>query len=154
MLNVFGELGKVDLGKIIVDILVKGENLLQINVVLVELMNGAVGGFDFLIGMVYLVDSLINENFVIGSEMRQFLYLMDVLVEELGYYIDLKLNIIDIFGDEGEWFAVLVCGDVLSMEEVEGLCGEDDMVKILNGLVEVEVSLELSFNISNFLMGD
>lgn len=28
MLNVFGELGKVDLGKIIVDILVKGENLL------------------------------------------------------------------------------------------------------------------------------
>lgn len=79
---------------------------------------------------------------------------MDVLVEELGYYIDLKLNIIDIFGDEGEWFAVLVCGDVLSVEEVEGLCGEDDMVKILNGLVEVEVSLELSFKISNFLMGD
>ncbi|MDE5095840.1 MAG: VCBS repeat-containing protein, partial [Trichodesmium sp. St11_bin5] len=154
MLNVFGESGKVDLGKTIVDALAKGEDLPQINVVPVELMNGAAGGFDSLTGMVYLADSLINENSVIGSETRQFPHLTDVLAEELGHYIDSKLNTIDTPGDEGEWFAALVRGDVLSVEEVEGLRGEDDMVKILNGLVEVEASSELSFNISNFPTGD
>ncbi|ABG52967.1 Na-Ca exchanger/integrin-beta4 [Trichodesmium erythraeum IMS101] len=154
MLNVFGESGKVDLGKTIVDTLAKGENLPQINIVPVELMNGAAGGFDSLTGMVYLTDSLINENSVIGSETRQFPHLTDVLAEELGHYIDSKLNTIDTPGDEGEWFAALVRGDVLSVEEVEGLRGEDDMVKILNGLVEVEASSELSFKISNFPTGD
>jgi hypothetical protein len=70
----------------------------------------------------------------------------DVLTEELGHYIDSKLNLIDTPGDEGEHFAALVGGEVLSWEDVGRLRGEDDRVRILGGLVEVEASGEVSFS--------
>jgi hypothetical protein len=62
----------------------------------------------------------------------------DVLTEELGHYIDSKLNLIDTPGDEGEHFAAKVRGEVLSWEDVGRLRRENDKVRILGGLVEVE----------------
>lgn len=109
-------------------------------------MNGAVGGFDFLIGEVYLGDSLVELLFVVGSEIREF-DLVGVFIEEIVYFIEWKLNFIDILGDEGEYLVVLVNGDELSEGEIVWLWGEDDRREILNGMVIVEVNLDLIFEI-------
>ena len=132
ILIVFGESANVDLGQTIIDALAVGENLPQIIVVPVEQMNGASGGFDSLTGTVYLADT------VIASETKQSPNLVNVLTEELGHYIDSQLNRIDTPGDEGEHFAALVRGEVLNWEDVGRLRREDDRVRILGGLVEVE----------------
>ncbi|MEB3342045.1 Ig-like domain-containing protein, partial [Okeania sp.] len=129
MLTVFSESANVDLGRTIIESLVRGEDLPPINVVSVEQMNGAAGGFESLTGEVYLADSLINQ----GS-----LKVANVLVEEFGHLVDWELNRIDTPGDEGEWFAALVRGDVLSSEDVRRLQQENDIVRIIDERVEVE----------------
>ncbi|NEP81372.1 MAG: sodium:calcium exchanger [Okeania sp. SIO3B3] len=172
ILNVFGESTNVDLGQTIVDGLAAGEDLPQIIVVPVELMNGAAGGFDSLTGTVYLADSLINSNSVVGSEtssvirrgewhlpsvdmaVKQSPNLVDVLTEELAHDIDSKLNLTDASGDEGEYLAALVSGEKLSEEEIERLRSEDDRVEILEGAVVVEANSELTFESKTFPTGD
>jgi hypothetical protein len=129
ILTVFGESANVDLGETIINALAVGEDLPQIIVVPVEQMNGAAGAFDSVTGTVYLADSLID-----GSSLP----VAGVLTEELGHYIDSQLNPTDTPGDEGEHFAALVRGDVLSWEDVGRLRVEDDRVRIFGGLVEVE----------------
>ena len=133
LLTVFGESADVELGKNIIEALAVGGELPEITVVPVEQMNGANGGFDSLTGEVYLADVVVE----------QPANLADVIAEELGHYIDSEVNYEDATGDEGEYFAALVGFDELSVEEIERLRGEDDTVKILDGLVEVEASSEL-----------
>ena len=174
ILTVFGESANVDLGETIINALAVGEDLPQIIVVPVEQMNGASGGFDSLTGTVYLADTVIASETkqspnlvnvltpviasetpsVIASETKQSPNLVNVLTEELGHYIDSQLNRIDTPGDEGEHFAALVRGEVLSWEDVGRLQREDDRVRILGGLV-VEASGEVSFSsATNFAAGD
>ncbi|MDE5094452.1 MAG: FG-GAP-like repeat-containing protein [Trichodesmium sp. St11_bin5] len=153
MLSVFGESTNVDLGRTIIDALVKGEDWPQINVVPAALMNGAAGGFDPLTGEVYLGDSLVEPLSVMGSETREF-DLVGVLTEEIAHSIEWKLNLTDTPGDEGEYLAALVNGDELSEGEVARLRGEDDRREILNGTVIVEANSDLTFETQSFPTGD
>ena len=153
MLSVFGESTNVDLGRTIIDALVKGEDWPQINVVPAALMNGAAGGFDSLTGEVYLGDSLVEPLSVMGSETREF-DLVGVLTEEIAHSIEWKLNLTDTPGDEGEYLAALVNGDELSEGEVARLRGEDDRREILNGTVIVEANSDLTFETQTFPTGD
>jgi hypothetical protein len=145
MLTVFGESADVDLGETIIDALAVGEDLPQIIVVPVERMNGANGGFDSLTGTVYLADSLINPNSVIASETKQFPNLANVLTEELGHYIDSKLNLIDTPGDEGALFGALVRGEKLSPVMISELKRESDRLYILNNSLPVEASIDVEW---------
>ncbi|ABG50105.1 Na-Ca exchanger/integrin-beta4 [Trichodesmium erythraeum IMS101] len=153
MLSVFGESTNVDLGRTIIDALVKGEDWPQINVVPAALMNGAAGGFDPLTGEVYLGDSLVEPLSVVGSETREF-DLVGVLTEEIAHSIEWKLNLTDTPGDEGEYLAALVNGDELSEGEIARLRGEDDRREILNGTVIVEANSDLTFETQTFPTGD
>ncbi|MEB3343543.1 Calx-beta domain-containing protein [Okeania sp.] len=140
ILTVFGESVDVDLAETIIDALAVGEELPQIIVASAEEMNGAAGGLDSMNGTVYLADSLINEG---------FLPVADVLVEEFGHLVDSELNTIDTPGDEGEWFAAKVRGDVLSEEDVARLQQEDDKIRIFGGLVEVEANTSKVFSLDD-----
>ncbi len=141
--RVFGQSTDVPEARTLIDALSVRDEFPQITLVSADLLKGAVGGFDALTGTVYLADSLIAPNSLITSETKPSPNLVNVLTEELGHYIDSKLHLTDTRGDEGELFAALVCGEVLSWQEVRRLRQEDDRVRILGGLIEVEANSNL-----------
>jgi len=55
----------------------------------------------------------------------------DVLREEIGHSVDVRLNVTDSLGDEGAIFGAVVQGKVLSEGELQGLRGEDDIGTVL-----------------------
>ncbi|HBY81726.1 MAG TPA: hypothetical protein DEG47_33150, partial [Cyanobacteria bacterium UBA11148] len=65
-----------------------------------------------------------------------------VLTEEIGHYIDSRINTVDAAGDEGDIFSRLVQGKELSSADLALLKEEDDSAVIaINGQ---EVSIEKS----------
>jgi len=131
--TVFGQSTNVQEARTLLDGLPVSDELPQITLVSAELMNGAVGGFDSLTGTVYLADSLIDPNSVITSDTQPSPHLVNVIIEELGHWLDSQLNEVDTPGDEGELLAALVQGDGLSQEDIGRLKNEDD-----RGLICVE----------------
>ena len=82
---------------------------------------------------------------------------MDVLLEELGHFLDSQLSESDSPGDEGELLAALVRGEELTQFQVMMLRGQDDRVDIWVGGVEVEVeaSEKVDFEkVGDFPVGD
>jgi hypothetical protein len=63
-----------------------------------------------------------------------------VLIEEIGHFVDSRINQIDTPGDEGEYFAGLVTDQKLNKDEIDRLKAEDDLVVVtIDGKgVEVE----------------
>jgi len=72
-----------------------------------------------------------------------------VLTEEIGHFIDSKINLKDSPGDEGELFSNLVSGNSLSLTQLQALKTEDDTA-ILN-LDGKAIEIEQSANYSNFI---
>nr|WP_247650145.1 Calx-beta domain-containing protein [Cylindrospermopsis raciborskii] len=64
----------------------------------------------------------------------------EVLIEEIGHFVDSRINQIDTPGDEGEYFAGLVTDQKLNKDEIDRLKAEDDLVVVtIDGKgVEVE----------------
>ncbi|MGV2389919.1 MAG UNVERIFIED_CONTAM: hypothetical protein LVR29_21615 [Microcystis novacekii LVE1205-3] len=64
----------------------------------------------------------------------------DVIIEEIGHFIDAQINTTDSVGDEGEIFARLVNGETLNSGILANLKAEDDSKTIVLGgeLVEIE----------------
>lgn len=52
----------------------------------------------------------------------------EVLLEEIGHYVDFKINQLDAPGDEGEIFSAVVKNIPLTKEELQALKTEDDLV--------------------------
>ncbi|MFM6209608.1 FG-GAP repeat domain-containing protein, partial [Planktothrix sp.] len=140
--TVFGQSTNVPEARTLIDALFVSDELPQITLVSAELMNGAVGGFDSLTGTVYLADSLIDPNSVITSNTEPSPHLVNVIIEELGHWLDSQLNQVDTPGDEGEWLAALVQGDGLSASEIARLRSETDQVVVT--LEDQTVRLEAS----------
>ncbi|MEB3150387.1 MAG: Ig-like domain-containing protein, partial [Sphaerospermopsis sp.] len=69
---------------------------------------------------IYLSQDLVNPK---NSNSSQA---VNVLLEEIGHYIDDKINIIDAVGDEGELFAAVVQNQVLAPESIAALKAEND----------------------------
>ena len=77
---------------------------------------------------------------------------VDVLLEEVGHFVDSQINTADTAGDEGDIFARLVQGDSLSQQELAVLRAEDDSATVtLDGqVVEIEQNtLPRVFRVTN-----
>ena len=140
--TVFGQSTDIPWARTLIEALPVSDQLPQITLVSAELMNGAVGGFDSLTGTVYLADSLIDPNSVITSDTEPSPDLVNVIIEELGHWLDSQLNQVDTPGDEGELLAALVQGDGLSASEIARLRSETDQVVVT--LEDQTVILEAS----------
>nr|NCS41791.1 VCBS repeat-containing protein [Microcystis aeruginosa BS13-10] len=72
--------------------------------------------------------------------------IVDVIVEEIGHFIDAQINSSDTPGDEGQLFSVLVRGESLTAAEIAAIQSENDAGTIL---VEGQaVSVEMAvFNV-------
>ena len=89
-------------------------------------LQGALGAFSAQTGKIYLSASFLN---TASSES-----LVNVILEEIGHYVDAQINPVDGAGDEGAIFALLVMGETLSTQELQALKAEDDTAYVtLNG---------------------
>jgi hypothetical protein len=87
-------------------------------------INGANGAFASLTNTVYLSQEFIAQN--AGNPEA----ITSVVLEEIGHYIDSKINTLDAAGDEGDIFSILVQGKTISADEIVGLKAEDDTATI------------------------
>jgi pimeloyl-ACP methyl ester carboxylesterase len=87
-------------------------------------INGANGAFASLTNTVYLSEEFIAQN--AGNPEA----ITSVVLEEIGHYIDSKINTLDAAGDEGDIFSRLVQGKTISADEIVGLKAEDDTATI------------------------
>jgi hypothetical protein len=99
-------------------------------------IKGSSGGFVDATNQIYLAEDVLT-----GSNVNQA---VSVVLEEIGHSIDSRLNSSDSIGDEGEIFANIVQGKVLSPEQIQTLKSEDDAtVVILDGeTVVLEMNLQ------------
>ncbi|MBD2491706.1 bluetail domain-containing putative surface protein [Aulosira sp. FACHB-615] len=77
-------------------------------------------------GLVYLAVEFLTENHKNPS------IITDVLLEEIGHFVDSQINKIDSPGDEGEIFANLVQGNLLREQELQALKSENDIATIIS----------------------
>lgn len=103
------------------------KNLPRVTVISSSQINNANGAFDSLNGEIYLSKEYIQQN-VNNPEA-----VATVLLEEMGHFIDSRINIADAAGDEGEIFAAVVRGKELSQPEIFALKSEDDTATVTIG---------------------
>ncbi|MEB3342994.1 FG-GAP-like repeat-containing protein [Okeania sp.] len=145
MQTAFGSEVNLESARDYIEDILAGERLPDFRVLPTADMNPALGGFDVLTGTVYLADSLLA-----GTEDG---ILVDVVLEEVGHYLDGLLNEEDSAGDEGKIFERLVSGEPLSEWELLRIRDEDDVVEILDGslLFQVEASQAIDFDLAGSL---
>ncbi len=97
-------------------------------------INGANGAFSSDTKKIYLAEEFINRN------AHNLEAISQVLLEEIGHYIDAEINLTDADGDEGAIFSSLVRGIELTSEELRLLKQEDDNATII--LDGQEISIE------------
>ena len=86
-------------------------------------LQGALGAFSAQTGKIYLSASFLN--------IAPSASIVNVILEEIGHYVDAQINHNDTPGDEGEYFSVLVRGVDLTAEEVERITNENDFANIM-----------------------
>jgi len=87
-------------------------------------LKGASGAFSQQTNIIYLSDKHLSNHQVITS----------ILLEEIGHFVDSKINQNDAPGDEGEIFAALVQNQTLDEGEIQKLKQESDRITItVNG---------------------
>jgi Ca2+-binding RTX toxin-like protein len=101
-------------------------------------INGANGAFSITTGKIYLAGDFISQN------ANNVDAVVAVLLEEIGHFVDSQINTADAAGDEGDIFARLVQGEILSESELAVLRAEDDTAKVtLDGqVVEIEMNAQ------------
>ncbi|EAZ89567.1 FG-GAP repeat domain-containing protein [Crocosphaera chwakensis] len=107
----------------------------EIEVLSAEDMGDANGAFATSTGKIY-----VSEDFLLNNSLSD---IVSVILEETGHYVDYQINVTDAVGDEGEIFAHLVQGDVLSDGELASLQSENDWGVINIGGVDVLVEQNL-----------
>ena len=98
-------------------------------------INNARGAFAAATNTIYLSDELIKG--------RNLNAITEVFLEEYGHYLDHKLNQQDTAGDEGEYFAAVVTGKILSLSDISRLQTENDqaVVTLAGQAVAIEQNL-------------
>ncbi|NJL67813.1 MAG: hypothetical protein HC894_15645 [Microcoleus sp. SM1_3_4] len=97
-------------------------------------INGAKGAFAKINNTIYLAQEFLMQNIGNSEEV------VDVLLEEIGHFIDSRVNSFDAPGDEGAIFSAIVQGLQLDAQMLLALKAEDDtVVLVLDGrIVELE----------------
>ena len=98
-------------------------------------INNARGAFAAATNTLYLSDELIKT-----ADLNA---ITAVFLEEYGHYLDSILNYQDTAGDEGEYFAAVVTGEVLSLSDIARLQTENDqaVVTLAGQAVAIEQNL-------------
>jgi|GEM_PF-6582252 len=100
----------------------------RVEVLPADVLPGANGAFDSLTGTIYLADRFLSSNADNPAAIA------DVLLEEIGHYIDAQINVVDSPGDEGAIFSAIVQGRSLNEAELAALKSKNDIRVIdLNG---------------------
>ena len=110
------------------------ESLPEIEIRFQEELGGANGAFAVSTNKIYLSEEYISQNsFNSGA-------IVDVLLEEVGHFIDANINKIDTAGDEGEIFSAVVQGVDLGEARIQDLKSEDDIniINLNNQKIQVE----------------
>jgi hypothetical protein len=95
---------------------------------------GANGAFSATTNTIYL-----SSKFLASSNLKT---VTSVLLEEIGHFVDAKINQLDSAGDEGDIFQRLVQGKAISATELLGLKTENDHAVVTIG--GIAVSIEMS----------
>ncbi|MCF3609647.1 M23 family metallopeptidase [Planktothrix agardhii 1033] len=109
-------------------------------------IKGSSGAFADTTNQIYLAEDILT-----GSNVNQA---VSVVLEEIGHSIDSRLNSSDSLGDEGEIFANIVQGKVLSSEQIQALKTDDDaaVVTIDGQQIAIEKA-DFDFNNRWFVQG-
>jgi len=101
-----------------------------------EKINGANGGYDSLNGLIYLSGEFVT------AHQDDVNTISGVILEEVGHFIDSRINTVDAVGDEGELFSALVQGKTLSDSEIIAIKAENDIdiITIDGQKIEIEYS--------------
>ncbi|MCJ8279438.1 MAG: hypothetical protein MJK14_05755 [Rivularia sp. ALOHA_DT_140] len=122
------------------------ESLPEIEIRSQQELDGANGAFAVFTNKIYLSEEYIAQNgFNSGA-------IVNVLLEEIGHFVDASINEIDTTGDEGEIFSAIVQGVELDKTAIKTLNKEDDTAVIYldNQLVQIEQQNE-KISLSSFL---
>jgi hypothetical protein len=92
--------------------------------VLEDAQIGALGAYSSTTNKIYLSQQLLEQAAQDSS------LLVSLVLEELGHYIDSKLNVTDSAGDEGQLFALLVQQGFLSQSQLTALQNQADQGEI------------------------
>lgn len=87
-------------------------------------INGANGAFVSATNTIYLSKEFISRN---ASNPG---VITNVLLEEIGHFVDARVNLLDAAGDEGAIFSALVRGETLKEQQLQLLRSEDDSATI------------------------
>ena len=109
-------------------------SLPQIEIRSSQEINGALGAFSKETNRIYLAKEFVRENQSHPEIIAQ------VLLEEIGHFVDSRINVADTPGDEGKIFTALVQGQTLSAEQIQQLKTTDDTatVTIDGQVIEIE----------------
>jgi Ca2+-binding RTX toxin-like protein len=111
-------------------------------------INGANGAFAKINNTIYLSQEFLMQNIGNSGEIA------DVLLEEIGHFIDSRINSFDAPGDEGAIFSSVVRGAELDAPALQTLKAEDDTVVLtLHGKVIQLEQADPTFNINQILSG-
>ncbi len=124
----FGESIDLDAAKALIESLVSRQGLPQFEIVSTADINSSLGAFDALTNTVYISQEFLSQN------ANNPAAIAGVVLEEIGHFIDSRINILDAAGDEGAIFSALVEEKAISDSELQGLKAENDVATIaLNG---------------------
>ncbi|MDB9343550.1 type I secretion C-terminal target domain-containing protein [Nodularia spumigena CS-586/05] len=103
-----------------------------IQVISSSTLNTTLGAYATTTNQIYL-----SENWLSNSQPGA---IANVLLEEIGHWLDTQINSVDTPGDEGELFSALIRGKILSESELQRITSEDDTAVItINGqTIQVE----------------
>ena len=114
------------------------ESLPEIEIRFQEELGGANGAFAVSTNKIYLSEEYISQNsFNSGA-------IVDVLLEEVGHFVDANINQLDTVGDEGEIFSAVVQDIELNEASLKLLKAKNDInvVKLDNQKIKVEQNNE------------
>lgn len=138
--SVFGNDIETDIVRNLLQNVVEGEDIPTIAILPAAEINGANGTFAAENNTIYLAQEYLESN---DSE-----NVSNLLLEELGHYIDWRLNETDSPEDEGAIFSALVRGENLSKLRLQQLKAEDDFA--ITAVDGEEIAIEQQENKTKF----
>jgi hypothetical protein len=130
LLPTFGNEVDRNIAAMIAQSVLSGQLQLQslVKVIPAQSMGGLESIFDASTNTIYLSEEFVNRNSAQPDVMAQ------VLLEAFGHYLDTQLNTTDAQGDEGQMFAAIAQGTLLSAADWYAMKTEEDRIPIsLNG---------------------
>lgn len=137
----FGQLDAMGLYKMrsLIQNLSKLKGLPPIQILSADELEGIKGAFASKTDTIYLSESLFDQSNTIETS--------NVILEELGHYLDAQIHVEDSVGDEGAIFTSLVQGENLDFESLNALKIENDKsyIEVEGSRIEIEKAEEERF---------